>query len=90
MARNIHLGETVWMKRWHGRQAKVLNVFSGDRRTGHGPTVLVRDSEGRQHEVAPSDLTRRPVKSNPPSGFIPCKAVKITRNKGKVEVRIRK
>ena len=28
--------------------------------------------------------------SNPPSGFIPCKAVKITRNKGKVEVRIRK
>jgi hypothetical protein len=27
---------------------------------------------------------------NPPSGFIPCKAVKITRNGGKVEVRIRK
>ena len=26
----------------------------------------------------------------PPSGFIPCKAVKITRNRGKVEVRIRK
>ena len=31
-----------------------------------------------------------PRRSNPPSGFIPCKAVKITRNKGKVEVRIRK
>jgi hypothetical protein len=30
------------------------------------------------------------MKRNPPSGFIPCKAVKITRNGGKVEVRIRK
>src|SRR5271169_3170281 len=28
--------------------------------------------------------------ANPPSGFIPCKAVKITRNGSKVEVRIRK
>ena len=30
------------------------------------------------------------VKRNPPSGYIPCKAVKITRNRGKIEVRIRK
>ena len=31
-----------------------------------------------------------PVRRKVPSGFIPCKAVKITRNRGKVEVRIRK
>ena len=30
------------------------------------------------------------VKRNPPKGYIPCRAVKITRNKGRLEVRIKK
>ena len=30
------------------------------------------------------------VKRNPPKGFIPCSAVKITRNRGRVEVRVRR
>lgn len=41
--------------------------------------------------VARADASHRDNPySNPPSGFIPCKAVKITRNRGRVEVRIRK
>ena len=36
-----------------------------------------------------SDLSK-PNYQNPPSGFIPCSAVKITRNRGQVEVRVRR
>ena len=36
------------------------------------------------------DARRVSVKRNPPKGFIPCRAVKITRNKGRLEVRIKK
>ena len=45
-------------------------------------------SAARKIAVAASERYLR--RSNPPKGFIPCKAVKITRNRGQIEVRVRR
>lgn len=52
------------------------------------PTILF--SAPQEANASGREWASEGSQSNPPSGFIPCKAVKITRNKGKVEVRIRK
>jgi hypothetical protein len=53
-------------------------------------TIETREAGGFERLLSQSSFTVPPSKRNPPAGFIPCNAVKITRNRGKVEVRIRK
>jgi hypothetical protein len=50
------------------------------------------DRDGRylgpdEHRIAPLARAKR---SNPPKGYIPCKAVKIVRNRGRVEIRVKR
>ena len=52
--------------------------------------TTTREAGGFERLLSQSSFTVPPSKRNPPAGFIPCNAVKITRNRGKVEVRIRK
>lgn len=63
-------------------------VYAGWAKQESGGTLNLVDRR-RWKSLAKKELPYKSA-SNPPSGFIPCKAVKITRNKGKVEVRIRK
>ena len=53
-------------------------------------TVEVRERTGFERLLRKSTITVGPSKRNPPSGFIPCKAVKIERKNGGVVVRVRR
>jgi hypothetical protein len=89
-----------------GEQGSAVTGARGTFRSAKPRTVgsLVHDFKGNTWRVVTEPVlvsgfngsswyefhVEREPKRNPPSGFIPCKAVKITRNGGKVEVRIRK
>ncbi len=86
-------GDVFW-----GQQTDANTIVSqGEewKRRGDSHWNWKSGDESRAVVRRPTGAMRRRVRNagdrgGPPSGFIPCKAVKITRNKGKVEVRIRK
>ena len=53
---------------------------------------LRRKLQGRMDQVrgAVSRIGKSKHRGNPPKGYIPCKAVKITRNRGMVEIRVKR
>ena len=76
-----------------------VNDSSGTRESG-GPYRTIGaakrqididiDGEAAHTDISQWGYNDPDVFSNPPSCFIPCKAVKITRNRGRLEVRIKR
>jgi hypothetical protein len=53
-------------------------------------TIETREKGGFEKLLGQSSFMVQPSKRNPPKGYIPCSAVKITRKNGRTEIRIRK